>query len=130
MMKQNVNTLNQPPTQQSNTSIRCFIIGFVIALLLTIPVIVFDSFHINKDTEDYYTAKIDSLNHSIDSLENCISLIKPQIDTIYKQKTLIKYLYYEKADSIWNQSADDDWKYYTKFLSTRFPSDTCPTETN
>lgn len=128
-MKQRESTNNQSLNQQSN-SIRCFIIGFIVAMLITIPVIAFDAFHPNKDVEDYYSAKIDSLNHSIDSLENCINLIKPRIDTVYQQKTLIKYLYNEKADSIWNQSADDDWKYYTKFLSTRFPSDTCPTETN
>lgn len=128
-MKQRESTNNQSLNQQSN-GIRCFIIGFVVAMLITIPVIAFDAFHPNKDVEDYYSAKIDSLNHSIDSLENCINLIKPRIDTVYQQKTLIKYLYNEKADSIWNQSADDDWKYYTKFLSTRFPSDTCPTETD
>ncbi len=128
-MKQRESTNNQSLNQQSN-GIRCFIIGFIIAMLITIPVIAFDAFHPNKDVEDYYSAKIDSLNHSIDSLENCINLIKPRIDTVYQQKTLIKYLYNEKADSIWNQSADDDWKYYTKFLSTRFPSDTCPTETD
>ena len=128
-MKQRESTNNQSLNQQSN-SIRCFIIGFVVAMLITIPVIAFDAFHPNKDVEDYYNAKIDSLNHSIDSLENCINLIKPRIDTVYQQKTLIKYLYNEKADSIWNQSADDDWKYYTKFLSTRFPSDACPTETD
>ena len=128
-MKQRESTNNQSSNQQSN-GIRCFIIGFIIAMLITIPVIAFDAFHPNKDVKDYYNAKIDSLNHSIDSLENCINLIKPRIDTVYQQKTLIKYLYNEKADSIWNQSADDDWKYYTKFLSTRFPSDTCPTETN
>ena len=117
------------PTKQNN-SYFCLIIGFVLALLITIPVIVFDAFHPNGKVEDYYNAKIDSLNHSIDSLENCINLIKPRIDTIYQQKTLIKYLYNEKADTIWNQSADDDWRYYTNFLSTRFPSDTCPTKTN
>ena len=128
-MKQRESTNNQSLNQQSN-GIRCFIIGFVVAMLITIPVIAFDAFHPNKDVEDYYSAKIDSLNHSIDSLENCINLIKPRIDTVYQQKTLIKYLYNEKADSIWNQSADDDWKYYTKFLSTRFPSDNYPTETD
>ena len=128
-MKQRESTNNQSLNQQSN-GIRCFIIGFVVAMLITIPIIAFDAFHPNEDVKDYYNAKIDSLNHSIDSLENCINLIKPRIDTVYQQKTLIKYLYNEKADSIWNQSADDDWKYYTKFLSTRFPSDTCPTETD
>lgn len=93
-------------------------------------IITLDHYKERNYQEEFYNSKIDSLNHSIDSLENCINLIKPRIDTIYQQKTLIKYLYNEKADTIWNQSADDDWKYYTNFLSTRFPSDTCPTKTN
>jgi len=126
-LKENINNLS-PDQQQSN--IKYFIIGVVIALVLTIPVIVFDAFVSPNDKEEYYNAKIDSLNHSIDSLENCINLIKPKIDTVYQQKTLIKYLYNEKADTIWNQSADDDWNYYTKFLSTRFPSDSNSIETN
>jgi hypothetical protein len=126
-LKENTNNLS-PNQQQSN--IKDFIIGVVITLALTIPVIVFDAFVSPNDKEEHYNAKIDSLNHSIDSLENCINLIKPRIDTVYQQKTLIKYLYNEKADIIWNQSADDDWNYYTKFLSTRFPSDSCSTETN
>ena len=126
-LKESTNNLS---SNQQQSNIRYFVIGFIIVLALTIPVIVFDAFVRPDDKAEYYNAKIDSLNHSIDSLENCINLIKPKIDTVYQQKTLIKYLYNEKADTIWNQSADDDWNYYTKFLSTRFPSDSCSIETN
>ena len=82
-------TQNKSTNQQNQRSngFRCFLIGFIVALFLTIPVIVFDAFVEPDIHDDYYNAKIDSLNHSIDSLENCISLIKPQIDTVYKQKT-------------------------------------------
>ena len=126
-LKENTNNLS---SNQQQSNIRYFIIGFIVALALTIPVIVFDAFVCPNDKREYYNAKINSLNHSIDSLENCINLIKPKIDTVYQQKTLIKYLYNEKADIIWNQSTDDDWNYYTKFLSTRFPSDSCSIKTN
>lgn len=91
------------------------------------------SFYCTIDTcknDIHHNQKIDSLNHSIDSLKNCIDSIKPQIDTVFQTKTTIKYIYEKKTDSIWNQSADDDWIYYNNFLSTRFPSDGTSVKTN
>lgn len=102
------------------------VIFIVCAILLSF----YYTININKERKQEYNEKIDSLNHSIDSLENCINLIKPQIDTIFRTKTITKYIYEKKADSIWNQSADDDWNYYTNFLSARFPSDTTSVKTN
>lgn len=93
-------------------------------------IITLDHYRERNYQEEFYNSKIDSLNHSIDSLENCINLIKPQIDTVFQTKLLTKYIYEKKADSIWNQSADDDWKYYTNFLSSRFPSDATSAQTN
>ena len=102
----------------------------VIFIVCVIILSFYYTINITKERKQEYNEKIDSLNHSIDSLENCISLIKPQIDTIFKTKTITKYIYEKKADSIWNQSADDDWNYYTNFLSARFPSDTTSVKTN
>lgn len=103
---------------------------FVIFLACVIILSFYYTININKERRQEYNEKIDSLNHSIDSLENCINLIKPQIDTIFQTKTITKYIYEKKADSIWNQSADDDWNYYTNFLSARFPSDGTSVKTN
>ena len=105
---------------------------FCLALFIISAIILsfYCTINITKERKQEYNEKIDSLNHSIDSLENCISLIKPQIDTIFRTKTITKYIYEKKADSIWNQSADDDWNYYTNFLSTKFPSDTTSVKTN
>lgn len=105
-------------------------IGLVIFLVCAILLSFYYTININKERKQEYNEKIDSLNHSIDSLENCINLIKPQIDTIFQTKTITKYIYEKKADSIWNQSANDDWDYYTNFLRTRFPSDGTSVETN
>lgn len=104
----------------------CLVIFLVCVILLSF----YCTINITKERKQEYNEKIDSLNHSIDSLENYINLIKPQIDTIFKTKTITKYIYEKKADSIWNQSADDDWNYYTNFLSARFSSDTTSVKTN
>ena len=105
-------------------------ICFAIFLVCAIAFSFYCNISVSKEVKQKYNSKIDSLNHSIDSLENCINLIKPQIDTIFQTKTITKYIYEKKADSIWNQSADDDWNYYTNFLSARFPSDTTSVKTN
>lgn len=102
------------------------VIFIVCAILLSFYYVI----NTNKERKQEYNEKIDSLNHSIDSLENCINLIKPQIDTIFQTKTVTKYIYEKKADSIRNQSANDDWNYYTNFLCARFPSDGTSVETN
>lgn len=104
----------------------CLIVLIIFAIIFSFYCIT----NISKEKDKEYNEKIDSLNHSIDSLENCINLIKPQIDTIFQTKTITKYIYEKKADSIWNQSADDDWNYYTNFLSSRFPSDGTSVKTN
>ena len=52
------------------------------------------------------------------------------IDTIKDTKYKIKVIYEKEADSIWNQSPDDDWKYFINYLRTRFPSDSDSTEAN
>jgi hypothetical protein len=52
------------------------------------------------------------------------------IDTIKDTKYKIKVIYEKEADSIWNQSPDDDWKYFINYLRTRFPSNSDSTEAN
>jgi len=52
------------------------------------------------------------------------------IDTIKDTKYKIKVIYEKEADSIWNQSPDDDWKYFINYLRTRFPSDSDSIEAN
>lgn len=107
---------------------------FIIILLLGLAiglVIGFLSFHHRNVTPvEYSNSKIDSLNSVIDSLNGCILNISSKIDTIYQTKTKIKYIYREKADTIWNQSAAADWDYYTKFLRTKFSADSNSTKTN
>jgi len=116
---------------EKNRKISNIFIFICVLMLCSFGIINVIKYHKNiNNIEKTYSEKIDSLNHSIDSLENCISLIKPKIDTIYKLKVSTKYIYEKKADSIWNQSANDDWNYYTNFLSTRFPSDSCSIKTN
>ena len=105
-------------------------ICLVIFIICAIAFSFYCNISVSKEVKQKYNSKIDSLNHSIDSLENCIKLIKPQIDTIFQTKTITKYIYEKKADSIWNQSANDDWNYYTNFLSSRFPSDGTSVEAN
>jgi hypothetical protein len=52
------------------------------------------------------------------------------IDTIKDTKYKIKVIYEKEADSIWNQSPDDDWKYFINYLRARFPSDSDSIEAN
>lgn len=83
-----------------------------------------------KEPERNESNIVDSLNNTIDSLEICIHNTKNKVDTVYKLKTTIKYIYEQKADTILDQSSDADWIYYTNFICTRFQDYTDSIKTN
>lgn len=93
---------------------------FLIGCVVGVSSVLLTNLCFKKEPTKVPTEIVDKQQHTIDSLKNCINSIESKVDTLYIEKTKIIYKYEEKADDIWDQSTDDDWKYFQDFLRSRF----------